>query len=181
MPVMGDNECWKFAKADPKLKSVPIVMICGEGDKQMMEKCREAGYDNILTKPLNRNRLIAEIIRHINCVERKYERILCDFEVVYNANGKDSWSMVYDISEGGMRIICEEPLPVNTVISLRFRLWAGSDLIEVPGVVKSCLSTVCENEFGFTKGMGIQFTDPPKKEKNLLKNYRKKGDVDYNV
>ncbi|MFT4769376.1 MAG: adenylate cyclase [Glaciecola sp.] len=53
MPGMDGREVLRRIKAEPKLRSTPVIMISGEQDMQGIVECIEAGADDYLFKPFN--------------------------------------------------------------------------------------------------------------------------------
>src|SRR5689334_6862148 len=54
MPVMDGPTCCAAIKADPELSSIPIVMVTTAGREEDEARCRQAGCDDYLTKPIDR-------------------------------------------------------------------------------------------------------------------------------
>ena len=63
------------------------------------------------------------------------------------------------LGAGGLFIECEEPLPVNTIVKLRFRLPQSEALHQLEGRV-SWTRSAHKGDRSLAPGMGVQFTDP---------------------
>src|ERR1035441_3908591 len=54
MPEMDGIDCCAAIKTDPDLRSIPVIMVTTHGMEESIERCRNAGCDGFLTKPLDR-------------------------------------------------------------------------------------------------------------------------------
>ncbi len=66
MPVMDGMECVKNVRAlsDKKKAKIPVVAITGNAKNYTEEEFKAAGFDDILVKPLNFDRLV-EIVNDL--------------------------------------------------------------------------------------------------------------------
>lgn len=65
---------------------------------------------------------------------------------------------IRDLSENGMYVLDQDPLPVGTKIKFALRL--GTDDLELQGIVSRCVAE---------QGMAIQFTDISRETKRRLR------------
>ncbi len=66
MPVLDGYEATRRIKADPALRSIPIIAITSyalSGDEQ---KARAAGCDDYVPKPYSPRQLLAKIRQHLS-------------------------------------------------------------------------------------------------------------------
>ena len=63
MPVMDGMECAKAVRAlkDKKIAALPMIAITGNARNYSMEDFKEAGFDDMLAKPLNFDALVAQV------------------------------------------------------------------------------------------------------------------------
>ena len=63
MPVMDGMECAKAVRAlkDEKKAKLPMIAITGNARNYSMEDFKEAGFDDMLAKPLNFDALVAQV------------------------------------------------------------------------------------------------------------------------
>ncbi|MDD2714503.1 MAG: response regulator [Candidatus Wallbacteria bacterium] len=57
MPVMDGLTATEKIKADPNFKAIPVLAITAQAMKGDEEKCRAAGCDEYISKPIDRKRL----------------------------------------------------------------------------------------------------------------------------
>jgi CheY-like chemotaxis protein len=63
MPIMDGMECAKAVRAlkDEKKAKLPMIAITGNARNYSMEDFKEAGFDDMLAKPLNFDALVAQV------------------------------------------------------------------------------------------------------------------------
>ena len=57
MPVMGGVEATKFIRQQLKIEKLPIIAITANTMKGVIDECKEAGFNDYLSKPLDVNQL----------------------------------------------------------------------------------------------------------------------------
>lgn len=61
MPVMDGYELCRFVKADPKLRTIPVILVTSRIDTESLMKGIEAGADNYITKPYDDDTLFSKV------------------------------------------------------------------------------------------------------------------------
>ncbi len=61
MPVMNGLDCLKAIKADPAIKSTPVVMVTSESEKTRIIEAIQAGAANYVVKPFQPDTLKEKI------------------------------------------------------------------------------------------------------------------------
>ena len=117
--VSGIDCCRQF-KADPALRSIPLVLICDENRPEQLDLCRQAGCDGVLSKPLDRRRFL-EIGRSFLAGIREYRRHIL-FRVRYRLGDRLYSGKGLDISNGGLFLECSEPVAAGEVLQLEIQL-----------------------------------------------------------
>lgn len=64
MPEMNGDVVCKFIKSNDKLAHITVIMVTSRGEKEDVERCRRAGCDHYLTKPIKQNELLG-IVRDV--------------------------------------------------------------------------------------------------------------------
>jgi DNA-binding response OmpR family regulator len=78
MPIMNGFEVCKKLKDDPETRLIPIVIMTALGELEDRVKGIEAGADDFLTKPVNRDELLARIqtsLRLKQAVQKKVDKL----------------------------------------------------------------------------------------------------------
>lgn len=58
MPEMNGDVVCKFIKGNPTLKDTKVIIITAKGEKDSEERCRNAGCDHFMTKPIKHTELL---------------------------------------------------------------------------------------------------------------------------
>src|SRR5208282_5617860 len=58
MPEMNGDECCCIVKKDVMNRHIPVIIVTPGGGKDAMERCRMSGCDDIVLKPINRNKFM---------------------------------------------------------------------------------------------------------------------------
>jgi CheY-like chemotaxis protein len=63
MPDMDGLEVTGCLKSDPRLARIPVIMITGNSQREIVLKSREFGIVDFIAKPFDRNALLAKVAR----------------------------------------------------------------------------------------------------------------------
>jgi uncharacterized protein (TIGR02266 family) len=160
MPVMNGDECCRRVKDDPDLRSTPIVMVTQGGREEDLARCRGAGCDEILLKPINRHRFVDTARRLLAIADREASRVGARLEVRYGTGQQQLLSNYsVNISTGGLFLETDDPLPVDTPLALEFTLPNRQLSICCTGRVAWVNHPVLLHKPDMASGMGVQFID----------------------
>lgn len=172
MPKLNGDECCRKIKADPAIANIPVVMVTHGGREVDLERCREAGCDAIVLKPINRHQFLSTAMKFLNITERLSPRVGIRMEVQY---GADPQKMLTDysvnISAGGLFIETNDPLPADTDLTLRFTLPNSGEIIECKGRVAWINHPEKIIKPTLAPGLGVQFTDLSIDQMTVLREY----------
>ena len=78
MPKMSGFEVCRKVKADPQLKSIPIVMVTALNEMGDIERGVECGTDDFLSKPVNKLELLTRVksLLRVKHLKNELERTL---------------------------------------------------------------------------------------------------------
>lgn len=62
MPEMNGDVVTRFVKESPETRDAAVIIVTSKGDESTEERCRSAGCDYFLTKPIRHDALL-EIVR----------------------------------------------------------------------------------------------------------------------
>lgn len=65
LPVMDGYEATRCIKADPALKSIPVIVVTSYALSGDEEKARAAGCDGYVTKPYSPRQLLAKVREYL--------------------------------------------------------------------------------------------------------------------
>lgn len=172
MPGMNGDDCCRIIKKDPKTRHIPVVIISGIADERDLERCRQAGCDDILFKPINRNSFIETTKKHLNIQHENPTR--------YNANlliffGKDPDQRLMDysinLSTGGVFLETMNLMEENTPLKAEFVLPHHDTTINCKARVAWVNHPRGIKNPKLPVGMGIQFLDLTDEDLSAVRGY----------
>lgn len=122
MKVMDGLTALRAIREDRQTAQMPVIMVSYDADVETMDKCRELGCYDYLTKPLKIDQLHKSLQRcFFACkgTSRKYLRAPFNGKVVLTHQGTEYALYTETLSEGGMYVIKEDPLPVGSEVVVK--------------------------------------------------------------
>lgn len=96
---------------------------------------------------------------HPNPARRRFRRRTIRVLVDYPVDGAIRCEYATTLGAGGLFLECDEPLPLGSLLKLRFRLPHEEDLHEIEGRVSWFLAPGDPRRGSQPPGMGVEFTD----------------------
>jgi CheY-like chemotaxis protein len=127
MPVMNGVECCAAMRKDPLLKKIPVIMISSRATPEDLEAFKQAGCDDFLAKPLERQRFLAKLHAFLTEVEQREARVPCRTEVTMEIAGTSICGICEEISLHGLYISTDLMASLESRVSLRFKLPGKTD------------------------------------------------------
>ncbi len=159
MPEMDGDECCRAIKQDPALQDMAIVMVTTEGRTKHLERCRAAGCDEILLKPINRTEFLKTAERLLQLPTRN-ERFKTKIKVQYGVDAETSLTeFSIDLSAGGLYISTRNPLAEGEMLVIRFSLEGHAREIICQAQIVWVNPPQKLKKPTLPSGMGIRFVD----------------------
>ena len=154
LPGMDGIEALKRLRADPATCDIPVIFVAADPN---LEKMGQAGGDDLVAKPISREGLLEALRKHVPMVERAAPRVPALLRVRLEEGGGRRNVFSKDLSQDGIFLKTERPLPVGTQIELRFRLplEAGTEDLSLHGEVVRQVSEVPSSHL--IAGIGVRF------------------------
>jgi DNA-binding response OmpR family regulator len=156
----GDEVCATI-KAHPATSSIPILIVTAFGKVEEMDRCRRAGCDDFVPKPVKNQELLAKVATMLRIPHRHSLRILVRIETEGTRKNDVFFGTSADLSKSGMFLETDQKLIVGEEINVRFFL-PNQEEIEAKSKV------VREESRGRTNGYGIQFQELSSKQEKAL-------------
>ncbi len=170
MPDMdGDKVCESVTK-DEKLKKIPIIMVSASEEKEDIEKCRRAGCEDYLIKPVKQEDLVNKAAQILEVSQREDLRITVRMKVEGEAGAESFYGESEDISIGGMLIKSKVLMKEGSLVKLKFFLPGQLHHIEVKGEI----IRIDEESFKPEYGLGVIFQDMDSNAKETIEGFIKK-------
>ncbi len=123
MPGQGGDAMCRTIKADPELRSMPVILVMGSDVPEDHARAIRAGADDVLAKPLSRVTLIHAVNRFLRSpVLRGLARVRLETAVRIRLPDEDTWGTARNLSRGGIFVELEHPISPSTEVELEFRL-----------------------------------------------------------
>lgn len=160
MPEMNGDAACRAIKDDPALEGTPVLMVTHGGREADLERCRAAGCDDLLLKPINRHQFIDAATRYLAIADRVAPRVDARLQVRYGEGMQRELSEYsLNISTGGVFLETADPLPTGTPLSLEFRLPNRHEPIVSQARVAWINDPQRVSKPHLPPGMGVQFLD----------------------
>ena len=160
MPGMSGEDCCRAIKGNPALAGTAVAMIAEAGQPGLVEKCRAAGCDEILFKPINHDEFLATVRRYLDLEIRTGQRLKAQMRVYYGpAPQKLLSEFSVDLSTGGLYVKTEFPLRVDESLTLRFTLPEQKRMVSCKARVAWVNPKENPRKPQMPPGMGIQFVE----------------------
>jgi DNA-binding response OmpR family regulator len=144
-------------RKDNLLTKTPVVMV-GSGECNF-EKYFAAGCSDFLTKPFGLTSLNVSVQKCFPNREgmRRHLRVQYNKNISYDYKGVDADCFAVTLSEGGIYLRTNKPLPVNTNLKIKLTL-ETSEEVTVKGTVIYIMG-LARGSFLIPPGMAVQFVD----------------------
>ena len=160
MPEMDGDVCCRRIKADVKSRHIPVVMVTVSGKEEDLERCRQAGCDDIILKPINREHFIETAKKHLKIQMRTLPRYMARMRIHF---GRDAGQLLSEytinLSTGGVFLETMNLMEEGTPLAVEFVLPHRN----IPISCRASVAWVNHPERiknpNLPVGMGIQFLD----------------------
>jgi uncharacterized protein (TIGR02266 family) len=172
MPGMNGDECCRRIKADPKTSRIPVIIVTVSGKEDNLERCRQAGCDEIILKPINREHFISCAKKHLKVVERAQIRYVARLQIHF---GKEASHLLADyainLSTGGVFLETTNLMEENTPLTAEFVLPHSNAVINCKARVAWVNDPNHMKNQNLPVGMGIQFLGLSEESLDAIRNY----------
>jgi len=172
MPGMNGDECCRIIKADPRTKHIPVVIVTLSGKEEDVERCWQAGGNDIIFKPINREHFIETAKKHLQVRERAQIRYFARLQIHF---GKDAGQLLSDyainLSTGGVFLETANLMAENTPLSAEFELPHRNIAIRCKARVAWVNHPDLIKNQSLPVGMGIQFLDLSEESMDAIRSY----------
>lgn len=178
MQGMNGDECCRAIKEDERYRGIPVVLVTQGNRADDLKRCREAGCDAIVKKPINRHDLL-EMTRNFLQIEdhtapRYSARLLVNY-------GPDQRRLLTDhsinLSTGGLFLETEHPLEIGTTLKLEFLLPDRKQRLSCSARVAWTNHQELLQRPELPTGMGLQFLDLTSVDMEILRDYIRESNL----
>lgn len=173
MPDLAGDDCCRRVKADPELRATPIVIVSQMGEEHALERCRTAGCDDVLLKPINRHLFVETARRLLSLRQRIDPRIPARIRVTFGSGAETLTNYSVNISTGGLFLETDNPLPHDTILQLEFTLPTRPGAIRCNGRVAWVNHPEFQSKPNLPSGIGVQLLDLTPDDLLAIRNFIK--------
>jgi CheY-like chemotaxis protein len=173
MPEMDGAACCAAIKADPVLRSIPVILVTTAGMGESREQCRTAGCDGFLTKPIDRKAFLEMGRKFLYKIDRRERRVRCNLKALFRINEQENlYGRCVDVSSHGAYLAFsgevrnEDKIEVSILVS-----GSSSDLVEAWGRVSWVNTGAPRKKQVLPEGFGVEFLSVPEESVALLRNF----------
>ena len=161
MPGINGDEVCRIIRKNSVWAKLPILMVTAAGKPEEVQDCLDAGCDDYITKPVNKQELREKVERLLGTVQRRTtERIAVTLPIQLQEGGRLHVVTAKDISSSGVCLASPTSLPENATVEMRLENSEGKPLL-LYGKIKRTP--------GKTEGdCGVYFIYPDQESKKLL-------------
>jgi len=170
MKVMDGFTALRHIKEDKQTTHIPIIMVSHDANVEMADKCKDLGCFDYLTKPLKINKLHDSIQRCFFAhkgTSRRFLRVPFNNKVVLAHRGNDYSLYTETLSEGGMYVIKEDPLPAGSEVEVRCDLGERGEIRAKGNVIYT--KKLFGDFLTLPPGMAIRFQELSEKDAVAIK------------
>jgi len=154
----GDEACRQI-KSDSNLRMTPIIMMTSSNYPKDMERCKSAGCDEVIHKPLTREHVLQICKKYLNLPGWSGKRSTIKTSANFGKNAEEmSSGTLLDISVGGVFLATEEYFDTGSEVYLEFRLNSERAPIKCKGRV-AWINRKDNFKNHTSSGMGIEFLE----------------------
>lgn len=159
MPVMDGNSCCAIIKADPELSSIPVIMVTTAGSQVDELRCREAGCNDYITKPIDRRLFLDKGRRYLPAIDRRELRVPCMTEIAVMNGVVIAGANCSDISVGGLYVAADSSPPTDRELRVSFTLPGTAVTIRAKGRIAWVNTGNPRSKPRLPSGYGLEFTE----------------------
>ncbi len=179
MPVMNGLDCCQAVKTDESLRTIPVLLTLTSGKSENLERCRLAGCDDIILKPVNRHTFFSVIKKHVNLNKRTAPRFAACIPVSMTLDDGSNYSgNTFDISTCGIFVQTDEKIPVGSNVCIRFTVPASDVEIKCNARVAWINQKEFSIKAAFPSGIGLEFIQMDEMNSAYLIEYIKNAHVE---
>ena len=135
MPEMNGEEVCRLIRSDPELRKTKVIMVTTQSDEETVERCRRAGCNDFVTKPINQRDLLSKAAMQLGIPHRVHFRILVRVEVEGESEEGFFMGTSSDISLSGMLVETDKCVNLGSDVMIQFVIPGEDRPLRVRGKV----------------------------------------------
>lgn len=154
----GGDQCCRRVKNDPILRRIPVILVARRDREEDVQRCRQAGCNEILFRPVDSQELLQAACRMLGITERRASRLgLAQPAQVGRDPRQLRPAMIHNLNAGGAFVETHKLFPVDSEIWVEFAFPDGSAQIQARCRVAWVNHPEWLKATRLPIGMGLQF------------------------
>jgi len=175
LPFRNGLECFQSIKQDELLNSIPIVMTSSSGKGEEFERCRKAGADELLVKPISRHTFMATVNKFLDLEKRYNSRFGARFPVYYGFTSSEPFTgNSINLSTSGQFVETGSVSPIDTELVVKFLLPGTNTCIHCKAKVAWVNKRESMVRPTLPPGMGLKFLNLTREDESAISEYLRK-------
>jgi uncharacterized protein (TIGR02266 family) len=172
MPEMNGDECCRRIKENPETSQLPVIMVMLSGKDEDLERCRQAGCNDIILKPINREHFIETAKKYLQIPLRLNPRYMARLKI-HLQRDTDIILTEYslNLSTGGVFLETMNLMEENTPLIAEFILPNRTITISCNAEVAWVNHPDHLKNPNLPVGMGIRFLQLAQESLDAIRNY----------
>ena len=171
-PGLNGDVCCRRVKNDPILRGTPIILVLNPGLDEELERCKGAGCDGTLYKPIDPVELMNTACRLLNIAKRGEPRVDVHLHLRWGKGIHDLRpGRILNLNISGTFFSTAKLYPIDTMVNLEISLTG----LDHPLCCMGRVAWVNHPEWVKTNklpvGMGVQFLELAPEDAEALKNF----------
>ncbi|MFQ5585319.1 MAG: response regulator [Thermodesulfobacteriota bacterium] len=169
MPGMDGEKVCQYIRADDRLRNVSIIMVTTSTAPEDIERCKKAGANDYVVKPINPTELLTKFQKYINIATRRDLRILARVDVAGTNDVESFIGNTVNISASGVLVECTQRLDLGDAVSCSFSLPGNTATVTSTGEVVRAKEI--DHSQHHIMRYGIRFIDIGEEDKNMIESF----------
>ena len=171
MMELGGDQCCRRVKGDPILRKTPVILVARKECAEEVRRCREAGCNEIIFKPVEAWELVAAACRLLQISERRVPRVGLSLPAHIGRNSRHLRpGTILDLNTDGTFVETHKLFPIDTEVHVEFTL-PGGEHIQVRCRVAWVNHPEWMKEMRLPVGMGLEFIEPGESVREVLQGF----------
>lgn len=178
MQGMDGAECCRAIKEDQRYRGIPVVMVTQGKREDDLKRCREAGCDAIVQKPINRHDLLEMTRKFLRIEDHSAPRYSVRLLVHYGPDHRRHLTdQSINLSTGGLFLETDHLLEIDATLKLEFLFPDSVQRLSCSARVAWTNHPELLQRPELPKGMGLQFLDLTSYDMEILRSYIRKSNL----
>ena len=166
MPDIAGKEVCAAIRSDPGLKETKVIIAVSSSGKRTLAEYVDAGFDEIVTKPFVREKLLESVQKLLGETFRRKPRYKVEIPCAVFRDRQGIPALMVDISEIGCCLEMDDPPADGIEVEVSFDLPDTVQSVSWKGMVRWSVKMRPGSDFS---GIGVEFTGPPIEDLEILR------------